>query len=67
MQNVAFTSLQEGLYVTSSSPWEYPEQDVDRRAMLLLLLLVLLVLEVLLMLELLVLLVVQEIGGWLWC
>jgi hypothetical protein len=69
VQNVAFTSLQEGLYVTSSSPWEYPEQNVDRRA-LLLLLLVLLLLEVLLLLlvlEMLVLLVVQEIWRWLCC
>jgi hypothetical protein len=62
MQNVAFTSLQECLYVSSPSSWEHPEQDVDRRAMLL----VLLVLEVL-VLELLVLLLVQEVGRWLWC
>lgn len=69
MQNVAFTSLQESLYVASSSPGEHPEQNVDRRAMLLLL--VLLVLEMLvlllLVLELLVLLVVQEIWRWLSC
>jgi hypothetical protein len=63
VQNVALTSLQQGLHVTSSSPWEHPQQNVDRRAMLLL---VLLMLEVLLLvLELLVLLVVQEVGRWL--
>jgi hypothetical protein len=62
VQNVAFTPLQKCFYVTSPSPWEYSEEDVDGRAMLL----VLLVLEVL-VLELLVLLLVQEVGRWLWC
>ena len=69
MQNVAFTSLQESLYVTSSSPGEHPEQNVDWRAVLLLLVLLLLevLLLLLLVLELLVLLVVQEIRRWLSC
>jgi hypothetical protein len=65
MQNVSFTSLQECLYVTPSSPWENPEQNVYRGALLLLVLLILEVLLLLLVLELLVLLVVQQVGRWL--
>jgi hypothetical protein len=66
MQNIAFTSLQESLYVASSPPGEYPEQNINRRTVLLLVL-VLLLLEVmvLLLLKLLVLLMVQKVGWWL--
>lgn len=63
MQDVAFTSLQQGLYVTPSSSREHPQQNINRRTVLLLVL-VLLLLEVmvLLLLELLVLLMVQKVG-----
>jgi hypothetical protein len=68
VQNVAFASLQEGLYVTPSSPGEHPKQNINRGTVLLLVL-VLLLLEVmmllLLLLKLLVLLVVQKVGWWL--
>jgi hypothetical protein len=68
MQNVAFTSLQEGLYVTPSSPGKHSKQNINRRTVLLLVL-ELLLLEVmmllLLLLKLLVLLMVQKVWRWL--
>jgi hypothetical protein len=60
MQDIAFTSLQEGFYVTPSSPGEHPKQNINGGTVLLLVLILLLLeMMVLLLLKLLVLLMVQ--------